>query len=141
MPTGQTEDLLTAGKLAVAWGVPKAALGKKLKELKVEPDLVKAGCSYYSAFVWRRSVRSWASEARGAPRISTNREGTARSVRSPVLTVRFRPGEQRCNQFPDVERPVKWTFGCREGLLPRGGGGRVRGGARSAEAWIEGPPL
>jgi len=48
MPTGQTEDLLTAGKLAVAWGVPKAALGKKLKELKVEPDLVKAGCSYYS---------------------------------------------------------------------------------------------
>ena len=46
--TAQKEDLLTAAKLADAWGVPKAALSKKLKQLMVEPDLVKAGCSYYS---------------------------------------------------------------------------------------------
>ncbi len=45
------------------------------------------------------------------------------------------------NQLPDVERPVKWVFGCGAWLPPRGGGGRVRGRARSAGAWIEGPPL
>ncbi len=48
MPTAKKEDLLTAAKLAETWGVPKSALGKKLKELAVQPDLVKAGCSYYS---------------------------------------------------------------------------------------------
>ncbi|MGQ0669493.1 MAG: hypothetical protein ACT4PO_07460 [Actinomycetota bacterium] len=48
MPTAQKEDLFTAAKLADAWGVPKSALSKKLKEFEVEPDLVKAGCSYYS---------------------------------------------------------------------------------------------
>ena len=48
MATAQDADLLTAGKLAEAWGVPKSALSKKLKEFEVAPDLVKAGCSYYS---------------------------------------------------------------------------------------------
>ncbi len=42
------QDLLTAAKLAEAWGMPKVALSKRLKEQKVEPDLVKRGCSYYS---------------------------------------------------------------------------------------------
>jgi len=45
----QTAELLTVAKLADAWGVPKAKLGRRLKEEHVEPDLVKAGCSYYSA--------------------------------------------------------------------------------------------
>lgn len=40
-------ELLTAAKLADAWGVPKAKLSRRLKEEHVEPDLVKAGCSYY----------------------------------------------------------------------------------------------
>lgn len=48
MATAPKEELLTAAKLADAWGVPKAALSKKLKELMVEPDLVKSGCLYYS---------------------------------------------------------------------------------------------
>jgi hypothetical protein len=43
----QTTELLTAAKLADAWGVPKAKLSRRLKEEHVEPDLVKAGCSYY----------------------------------------------------------------------------------------------
>lgn len=41
-------ELLTVSKLADAWGIPKARLGRRLKEEHVEPDLVKAGCSYYS---------------------------------------------------------------------------------------------
>lgn len=41
------QELLTVTKLADAWGVPKTALAKRLKEQKVEPDLVKSGCSYY----------------------------------------------------------------------------------------------
>ncbi len=42
------QELLTVAKLAEAWGVPKTALAKRLKEERVAPDLVKAGCSYYS---------------------------------------------------------------------------------------------
>ena len=43
----KTVELLTAAKLADAWGVPKAKLSRRLKEEHVRPDLVKAGCSYY----------------------------------------------------------------------------------------------
>ncbi|HET9672658.1 MAG TPA: hypothetical protein VFQ40_07395 [Actinomycetota bacterium] len=43
----KTGELLTAAKLADAWGVPKATLSRRLKEEHVQPDLVKAGCSYY----------------------------------------------------------------------------------------------
>lgn len=35
-------------KLADAWGVPKARLGRRIKEERLKPDLVKAGCFYYS---------------------------------------------------------------------------------------------
>ena len=45
----KTVELLTAAKLADAWGVPKAKLCRRLKEEHVQPDLVKAGCSYYDA--------------------------------------------------------------------------------------------
>ncbi len=48
MTTATAPDLLTAAKLADAWGVPKARLAKLLKDEKVVPDKVKAGCSYYS---------------------------------------------------------------------------------------------
>lgn len=48
MATATVPELLTAAKLADSWGVPKAKLAKLLKEEKVEPDKVKAGCSYYS---------------------------------------------------------------------------------------------
>ena len=41
-------DLMTVAKLAEAMGVPKSALAKGIKAEKVEPDQVKAGCSYYS---------------------------------------------------------------------------------------------
>ena len=44
----EKQELLTASKLADAWGIPKAALGRRLREVGVKPDLVKAGCSYYS---------------------------------------------------------------------------------------------
>ena len=42
------DELLTVAKLAEAWGLPKAALGRRIKEASVKPDLVKAGCSFYS---------------------------------------------------------------------------------------------
>lgn len=48
MATAAVPELLTAAKLAEAWGVPKPKLAKLLKEEKVEPDKIKAGCSYYS---------------------------------------------------------------------------------------------
>ncbi|HSL66984.1 MAG TPA: hypothetical protein VK977_02355 [Actinomycetota bacterium] len=41
-------QFLTVAKLAEAWGVPKSALDRRLKEREVRPDLVKASCSYYS---------------------------------------------------------------------------------------------
>lgn len=45
----QTAEMLTVAKLADAWGVPKAKLSQRLKEEHVQPDLVKAGCSYYDS--------------------------------------------------------------------------------------------
>ena len=49
MATATTPDLLTVAKLADAWGVPKAKLAKRIKEASIEPDRVKAGCSYFDA--------------------------------------------------------------------------------------------
>ena len=49
MATAITTNLLTVAKLAAAWGVPKAKLAKRIKEEKIQPDQVKAGCSYYDA--------------------------------------------------------------------------------------------
>ena len=43
-----TTDLMTVAKLAEAMGVPKAKLQKSLKAKAVQPDQVKAGCSYFS---------------------------------------------------------------------------------------------
>lgn len=48
MTTTAVPELLTAAKLAEAWGVPKSKLAQLLKAENVEPDKVKAGCSYYS---------------------------------------------------------------------------------------------
>jgi len=49
MPKGKTDsgNLLTATKLAAAWGVKPTALKKKLQEAGVEPDHVRCGCAYY----------------------------------------------------------------------------------------------
>ena len=49
MATATTTNLLTVAKLADAWGVPKAKLAKRIKEEKIAPDRIKAGCSYYDA--------------------------------------------------------------------------------------------
>ncbi len=38
---------MTAGALAKEVGASPAAVKKALAELKIEPDFVKAGCSYY----------------------------------------------------------------------------------------------
>lgn len=40
-------QLLTVGKLAEAWEVPKSRLSRRMKEEHIEPDLVKGGCGYY----------------------------------------------------------------------------------------------
>lgn len=48
MATTTVPELLTVAKLAAAWDVPKAKLAKAIKDEKIEPDQVKAGCSYYS---------------------------------------------------------------------------------------------
>ena len=42
-------DLLTAGKIAMQLGVSGAVVSKTIKALGIKADLVKAGCSYYSA--------------------------------------------------------------------------------------------
>lgn len=44
----ETADLMTAAKIAQAWGVPKGRVDKLVKEQHLQPDAVKAGCSYYS---------------------------------------------------------------------------------------------
>jgi hypothetical protein len=40
-------DLLTAGKLAVAWGVKPGDVKKAIVASRVKPDLVRCGCAYY----------------------------------------------------------------------------------------------
>ena len=44
---GNLENLTTVAKVSKETGVPAGAIRKALKEAKVEPDEVKAGCSYY----------------------------------------------------------------------------------------------
>jgi len=46
---GKSEELLTAGKIAQAVGAKPAEVKKAITELKLEPDVVKGGCSYYGA--------------------------------------------------------------------------------------------
>ena len=40
-------DLLTAGKLAVAWGVKPADVKKAVLAAGVRPDATRCGCAYY----------------------------------------------------------------------------------------------
>ncbi len=40
-------DLLTAGKLAQAWGVTPADVKKAVASAGVHPDVVRCGCAYY----------------------------------------------------------------------------------------------
>lgn len=41
--------LLTAGKLAEAWGVKPAEVKKAIAAAGVRPDAVRCGCAYYGA--------------------------------------------------------------------------------------------
>jgi hypothetical protein len=41
-------NLLTAGKLAVAWGVKPAEVKKAIAAAGVRPDASRCGCAYYS---------------------------------------------------------------------------------------------
>ncbi len=40
-------DLLTAGKLAQAWGVTPSDVKKAVASAGVQPDVVRCGCAYY----------------------------------------------------------------------------------------------
>ena len=42
------EDLTTVAKVSKETGISAGMIRKALKDAKVKPDLVKAGCSYYS---------------------------------------------------------------------------------------------
>ncbi len=44
----KSEDLTTVAKVSKETGVSAGMIRKALKEANVKPDLVKAGCSYYS---------------------------------------------------------------------------------------------
>jgi len=46
---GKDSEMLTAGKVAAALDVKPGAIKKAIEELKLEPSLVKGGCSYYDA--------------------------------------------------------------------------------------------
>ena len=41
------KDLLTAGKLAEAWGVPAKAVKEAIAKAGVKPDAVKGPCAYF----------------------------------------------------------------------------------------------
>lgn len=41
------KDLLTAGKLAAAWGVSPKAVKDAIAKAGVDADVVKGGCKYY----------------------------------------------------------------------------------------------
>lgn len=45
--TGGPGDLLTAGKLAAAWGVKPADVKKAIVAARVKPDATRCGCAYY----------------------------------------------------------------------------------------------
>ncbi len=42
------EDLTTVAKVSKETGVSAGVIRKALKDASVKPDMVKAGCSYYS---------------------------------------------------------------------------------------------
>ena len=42
------QDLLTAGKISKEFEIPQKAVKQVIADLKIEPDLVKSGCKYYS---------------------------------------------------------------------------------------------
>ncbi|HEY4822746.1 MAG TPA: hypothetical protein VIH83_03560 [Candidatus Bathyarchaeia archaeon] len=42
------EDLTTVAKVSKETGISAGTIRKALKDANVKPDLVKAGCSYYS---------------------------------------------------------------------------------------------
>lgn len=44
---GAASDLLTAGKLAAAWGVKPGDVKKAIVAAGVKPDAVRCGCAYY----------------------------------------------------------------------------------------------
>ena len=44
----KNEDLTTVAKVSKETGVSAGMIRKALKDANVKPDLVKAGCSYYS---------------------------------------------------------------------------------------------
>lgn len=48
-PTGMAGvgDLLTAGKLAAAWGVKPAEVKQAIAAAGARPDAVRCGCAYY----------------------------------------------------------------------------------------------
>ena len=41
------KDLLTAGKLAAAWGVSAKVVKAAIEKAGVEPDVTKGACKYY----------------------------------------------------------------------------------------------
>ncbi len=43
----KNDDLLTAGKIAQALNAKPADVKKAITDLKLAPDTVKGGCSYY----------------------------------------------------------------------------------------------
>jgi hypothetical protein len=43
------KSMLTAGRIAQELDVSAGIIKKAIKELKLEPDAVKGGCSYYAA--------------------------------------------------------------------------------------------
>lgn len=47
MPKSSNE-YFTAGKIAKLYGVSQSEVKKIIQALKVKPEFVKAGCSYYS---------------------------------------------------------------------------------------------
>jgi hypothetical protein len=46
--TKSTEEMLTAAKWAAQFNIPQSKFKKAIQDLKIEADLVKAGCNYYS---------------------------------------------------------------------------------------------
>jgi len=46
--TAEKSDLLTAGKMAKALGVPDGKVKKAIESLGIKPDIKKGACNYYS---------------------------------------------------------------------------------------------
>ena len=46
--TAEKSDLLTAGKMAKALGVPDGKVKKAIESLGIKPEVKKGACNYYS---------------------------------------------------------------------------------------------